>query len=197
MTTNLQPYVSREDYLDREYTSETRHEFINGIVRPMPYTSKNHGRIITNLIGELSFCLKQSPYEIFANDRMIHIPICDRFYYPDLVVISQETTTFDYKQKMQADLHPIIIVEVLSDSTASIDRNEKWECYQKIPSLLQFVLISQQKISLEQYSRPKANAQAWRYSQIEDAEANLRIDECEITVRDIYRRVVLDSSVGD
>lgn len=92
---------------------------------------------------------------------------------------------------MIADLHPVVLVEVLSDSTEYNDRQTKWNCYRKIESLQQYVLISQKRKEIELFNRQPA-PNNWQYSAYEEEEEEtLEIAGCTIKLKDIYHKVAL------
>jgi len=177
-----------EEYFEYELKAERRHEFIDGKIEPVTYTSKNHGRIVSNLHGLLFPLLGDRGLEIYAGDRMLHIPPCNRIYYPDLIILPIDTDTFQYKGKMEADLYPTALVEVLSDSTEDDDRTDKWRCYKMIDSLRQYVLISQKYPYIETFHR-REKQREWLYTFYDDLEQEVEIAGCPVRLEDVYRRV--------
>ena len=95
------------------------------------------------------------------------------------------TEFFHYKKKMQATLNPSVIIEVLSDSTEDYDRAKKWECYQQIASLRQYVLVAQDEVSLETYRR-ESETTPWTYLRLTDLAQTVRVLECEVLLSKIY-----------
>lgn len=191
MTTQIQEkQYTLEEYFDFEYASKVRHQFFDGKVVPMTYTSKSHGRIVNNLSRLLSNCLIDTAFEVYAGDRMLYIPACNQVYYPDLIILPEETETFEYKGKMEADLHPTVVMEVLSDSTKEHDRTDKWRCYQMIDSLQQYVLLSQNYAYVESFYR-QDHSKKWLYIPAEGMDQSVEIAGCEVKLEDIYRRVKL------
>lgn len=121
---------------------------------------------------------------------MVYVPDCDKVYYPDLLIIHQDAKSYVYKGKMEAELHPIAVIEVLSDSTEDKDRQAKWNCYRKIESLQQYVMISQKIKEVEIYTRqPEPNH--WQYTAYETDDAMLEIAGCTLQLKDIYHKVTL------
>lgn len=88
-----------EEYFELEYQSEVRHEFFDGKIVPVTYTSKNHGRIVNNISRLLSNCLLETRFEVYSGDRMLHVPDCNQVYYPDVVILPEEVDTHDYRGK--------------------------------------------------------------------------------------------------
>lgn len=188
MTAIAQTKFTLEEYFDLEYTSETRHEFIDGKIRPMAYTSIAHGRIVQNLSRLLGNCLYQSDFEPFSGDRMTYIPHCERVYYPDLVILPIERETFYYKGKMEAEKFPTTVIEVLSKSTSDDDFGDKWDCYQTLETLQEYILIDQYKTKIHTYQRIE-NSNKWVYQLFDEIEKGLTIKGCDLKIKDIYARV--------
>ncbi len=189
MVATAQKRMTIEAYLDFEYEAEIRHEYVNGKLIPMPYTTKNHGRIASNFNTYLNLCFKGATLEVFQESRMLHVPTCKSFYYPDLVIVPIEAETFTHKQKMEADLHPVALVEVASESTEELDKDAKWRCYQQIASLQQYVLVSQTEIFVEVYTRQEEKSSLWTYASYSKPEEEVLITQCKIKLSDIYDRV--------
>ncbi|MFQ5447052.1 MAG: Uma2 family endonuclease [Saprospiraceae bacterium] len=189
MVAFAQKRYSIEEYLELEYSSEIRHEYIAGKIVPMPHTSKNHGRIASNLNAFFHLCLKGTGLEVYAENRMLHIPECERFYYPDLAIIPIEVETFSHKKKMEADLFPQVVIEILSSSTEEYDREDKWRCYQQIKTLQQYVLVSQNEIFVQVFSRQDNDSPVWIYTSYQDEMQKAPIASCEVPLKEIYDRV--------
>ncbi|TAF93949.1 MAG: Uma2 family endonuclease [Cytophagia bacterium] len=186
--TETQIKVSVEDYLETEYTAFQRSEYLNGEVRMMAYASEEHELIIANLVRLLGNCLIDSDCRVYPSNRMLHIPECNRFYYAGAIVVCGPTEFYNYKKKMKATLNPSIIIEVLSDSTEDYDRHAKWHCYQKIKSLKQYILVSQNELYLESFQRI-GDLNEWLFTSADQLEQILKIGNCELSLRDIYANV--------
>jgi len=185
----VQTRISMEDYLEMEYVSMERHEYVDGKIRTMPYTTENHQRIVAALLRLLGNYLFEKKSDVFPSDKLIRVDDCNSNYYPGITIFPDDIEYRDYRGKMKAALNPLVIVEVLSESTAHIDRGEKWRCYQTIPSLRQFVLVSQEAMIVETYTRQDSGAE-WRYKSYEGENTEVQIGGCSIPMKEIYRKVV-------
>ncbi|MEE7626609.1 Uma2 family endonuclease [Methylobacter sp. Wu8] len=145
------PIVTPEAYLllENDNNTETRHEYVNGLVYAMTGTSRDHNRISGRLYVRLSQHLQGTRCEPFQSDMKVRIQRGSdvRFYYPDVQVACEEETDRYYNEQ------PCLIVEVLSDSTQRTDRTEKLMAYQTIDRLQEYVLLSQDSPYLEIYRR--------------------------------------------
>lgn len=185
--------MTLEEYFELEYRSKTRHEYLDGIIQPVAYTSPNHGRIVRNLTRLLDTCLLDTDSEMWINDRMIYVPDCNRIYYPDGLVVTGKAEYFDYKKRMQATLNPSVIIEVLSDSTEDYDRFDKWRYYKKIPSLQQCLLIGQKYYYVDSYRRSET-PNIWLNETLDQEEQTVLIEGCAISLKELYRGVVFEQA---
>ncbi|MCF8247112.1 MAG: Uma2 family endonuclease [Saprospiraceae bacterium] len=192
IATSILPEARRatlEEYFEHELASESKHEFINGQITPMAYTSDNHGLIATNFSAEIRQIFKKHDGRVYAGDRMVFSPFCNEIYYPDIVVVKGQPEFYQYKGNMRATLNPTILVEVLSDSTEEHDRNGKWPCYREIKSLQQFFLVSQHEPSVEYYTRMEDGSSRWIYTYANNLDAGIPIGGEEVSLREIYALV--------
>ena len=136
-------FISVADYLQGELSGDTKHEYLDGRVYAMAGASKNHQRIITNVVRNFSEHLKNTPCDTYASDIKIRIGDL-AFFYPDVIVACLDDTEDSYYTEK-----PLIIVEVLSKSTRRKDETTKRRLYQSLPSLLEYVLIEQDIVDVE------------------------------------------------
>lgn len=146
MTINKSFYISREDYLEGERTSPIKHEYRRGQVYAMVGAKKPHVIIAGNLITLFNNHLNDTPCLVLNSDIKVRIESADCYYYPDVVVTCDERDTDSTEDFI---LYPILVIEVLSPSTAAFDRGEKFADYQTSPSLQEYVLIHQSQMSVE------------------------------------------------
>ncbi len=183
----LKQKLSAKDYLEGEKHTPIKHEFVNGDVYAMGGASDRHGLISINLASILSLNLPDS-CEVFVADMKLCYEKNNEqcFYYPDILVSCDESDNAPYFREK-----PILIVEVLSDSTERLDRTEKRERYQKIPELQEYALIAQNTPKIEIFRR----SQGWRCEEY-SIEHSFRLESVDMTfkVSDIYRRVKIHTA---
>lgn len=142
--------VSVEEYLTDEQGGQVRHEFIGGRVYAMVGASDRQNLIAGDVFVALHQHLRGSPCQVFVSDMKVRIRVGkdDIFYYPDVVVsCAQDDRESHFRTQ------PCLIVEVLSDATERIDRQEKLLAYTRIPSLDTYVLIAQDVVETTPYRR--------------------------------------------
>ncbi len=174
-----------EEYLKFERASETKHEYIDGFIYAMAGGSPPDNQIGFNTIGELRLQLKGTRCRGFTSDQKIRTDPQDLFSYPDITIVCGEPIFHD--QHKDVILNPKVIIEVLSPSTESHDRVEKFARYQKIKTLTDYILIAQDRPSIEHFARPKSGSK-WRYSLAIGLTDELVISsiKCKLKLADIY-----------
>ncbi|NJN74453.1 MAG: Uma2 family endonuclease [Limnothrix sp. RL_2_0] len=143
--------LTPEEYLELEKTSEIKHEYIDGEIYAMAGGTGNHNLISTNLLILIRNRLNDSGCRTYLSDMKVNLQNCRRFFYPDLVV------TCDKKDdpKLSYVHFPKVVIEVLSPSTESFDRGQKFEFYRSIPSLQEYILINSDHYLVECFRRQK------------------------------------------
>lgn len=144
--------VSEQEYLAFERAADERHEYADGEIFAMSGGTWEHSLIASNINGELRSALLERECAVHGSDMRIHIPSAiGRYTYADaLVVCGQPVFTDEVRDTL---VNPIVIVEVLSDSTEKYDRGDKFEQYQRIVSLRDYVLVSQKKVRVEHFRK--------------------------------------------
>ena len=138
--------LSIENYLASESRGEERHEYVNGTVFAMVGGTARHNQITSAIFSALRTHLKNKPCTVFMSDMKVQV---DRvFYYPDVMVVCSPV---DPESLFQTE--PVLLVEVLSKSTEAKDRLEKLVAYQSLSSVKEYMLVSQDKVSVDIYRR--------------------------------------------
>ena len=187
-TVAVQTYFTPEEYIALERKAEFRNEYFSGQIVAMSGGSYNHSLIVTNILGELHHQFKGRGCEVLTHSMRVRAIPRDTYFYPDVVVVCGEPEFED--DVFDTLLNPILIVEVLSPSTEAYDRGEKFTRYKHIASLQEYVLVSQDKVSVEHHRR---HGTQWMLSHYRALEEVLRLPAigCELPLRDIYARVTV------
>ena len=185
------PIMTPQDYLEREIHSEHRNEYRNGEIVPMPGGTPNHNQIAGNLYAALNFALKRQPYQVFIADQRLWIGDRNFYTYPDVLMVEGELV---YQEgRKDTIVNPCLIVEVLSKSTRSYDKDEKFASYRTLPSFCEYLLIDQYSFHVEQYS--KTDSGKWLFCEYEGENSSLSLStiEFEIALADLYDKVNWDA----
>ncbi|GAB4131455.1 MAG: Uma2 family endonuclease [Raineya sp.] len=175
--------ISIEEYLEQEAKAQHKSEYHAGEVVAMAGASRNHNVIVINLIKLLILCIDEDSCSILANDMLVKLPACEKYVYPDVVIVCQEEK-YEKHRGLDILLNPTIVIEVLSESTAHYDSNEKMECYFTLPSLQEYWLVDSEKVSIKSYKRQNNND--WILHLSKNLEEKVQIGECEVLLKDIY-----------
>lgn len=152
MALQTQPTYSFDDYLAVERDSiDEKHEYVAGRVYAMTEASYNHNLIVANLTAELHDRLKGRPCAALANDMRVRIETTNACKYPDIIALCEEPRFYDGRKDVLTN--PTLLFEVLSPSTEAYDRGAKFAIYRALPSLQEYVLIAQDRLSVEVFGR--------------------------------------------
>lgn len=179
--------LTPEEYLEFERKAETKHEYFNGEIFAMSGAKRNHNVIAWNIGGELRQKLKGKNCEAYPADMRVFVPETGLYTYPDLVVVCGEP---EFKDNVfDTLLNPVLLIEVLSDSTESYDRGKKFQHYRSIESLREYVLVSQDEARIEKYL--KQGDGFWVLSEAFGLDARINFDsiDCEIALNEVFDKV--------
>lgn len=166
------------------------------ILSPQQYLAEEHMRtgaswihnlIASNLHVLLVALLREKGFFVSQSDLRVSDPLSSSYLYPDLVLIRGKAAFLD--SEMDTLINPFIVIEILSPSSESYDRGEKFEVYRQIPSLQEYVLVSQKKALIESFYRNDAGR--WELSSENQLTSvmHLRSAEVEISLSEVYRGV--------
>jgi Uma2 family endonuclease len=171
------------EYLALEAKSETKHELVNGEIFAMAGGTPEHSRLAANVIGELGSALRGRPCATFTSDLRVRVLATGLATYPDASVVCGRMEV-DPEDKNTVT-NPVVLVEVLSDSTEAYDRNDKLAHYRRIPSLRDYLLVSQHERRIEHYHRNDDGT--WTLRDVgEGGEVRLASIGCSLAVDAVY-----------
>ncbi len=173
-----------EEYFELEKHSEIKHEFVNGKLIPMPGEARDANEIATNLIVLMKPSLRKKGFKIYDHDVRTITRTDKEYRYPDVVVthVTDDSDKYNVKQ-------PILLVEVASKDSGKTDREVKLKEYSRIDSVQYYVIIDQNEMRVEMYSR---SGNRWFYDQFSEPEdlVELPIFDINLKLSDIYEDVV-------
>ena len=190
-TLPAQTYLTPEEYLAWERKQPFKNEYHNGRIVAMSGANRWHNHIMLDTAIHLNNQLIESEREVYASQMRVQTGPTVSYLYPDVIVVCGEPRFED--DTFDTLLNPIVVIEVLSPSTAAYDRGEKFESYKQLASLQEYILISQDRVRVEHYCRRETQ---WNGNTLEHLEDILSLAsiECEVSLRAIYRRVVPNAS---
>jgi Uma2 family endonuclease len=157
----------------------------------MTGASIKHIQIVSNITTELAVQLRARPCRVFPIDLKVRLPDSRKFFYPDVSVVCGELQLHD--ERRDIILNPLLVIEVLSKSTEAFDRGAKFQAYQTLESLKEYVLVAQDRPVVEQYVR-QADGK-WTYTSVAGLEGSLSLPsvECTLNLSAVYDKVDFDS----
>jgi Uma2 family endonuclease len=175
------------EYLARERKAEFKSEYYRGETFAMAGASRHHNGVKENLIVEIGIQLKGGPCRTFSSDQRVHVPATGLYTYPDIVIVCG-TPEYDPADE-DSLINPVAIVEVLSPSTEKYDRGAKFRQYQQLPSVKEYVLVSQEEPLVERYVRGSNGA--WEYTAVAGVGGELAFASvpARVPLADIYNGV--------
>jgi len=187
VSTQPQTFLTPEQYLEIERKAEFRSEYYRGEMFAMSGASVVHNRLVLRVLRELANQLRNGPCEPFPSDMRVFVPATSLYTYPDAVVVCGEPRLAD--AHLDTLLNPSLLVEVLSPSTEAYDRGRKFEHYQSIESLREYLLVASDRIHADLYTRePDGRWFLTSASRLEDVVA-LRSVGCRLKLTDLYEKI--------
>ncbi len=178
--------VSVAEYLAAERTSDQKHEYFRGEIFAMAGGSREHNLIATNIAGELRGALREQPCEVYSSDMRVKVEATGLHTYPDVSVVCGEPK-FE-EDKRDTLLNPIVIFEILSDTTEAYDRGKKFENYRAIPLFSEYVLASQNEVLVEHFVRQSDGG--WVMRELRSGESiTLTSIGCTLPLDEAYLKV--------
>lgn len=188
MATAARPhYITLDEYLTLDRQAEFKSEYLNGRIYAMAGASPEHNQIARNVLGELYLQSKNRPCEPLGSDMRVAAAGTDFCSYPDVLVVCGEMRFRDDKRDTLTN--PVVIVEVLSDTTEAYDRGKKFAQYQRIESFTDYVLISQKEPRIEHFARQPDDRWLFTTATGLDAQIYLASIDATLHLSDVYSRV--------
>ena len=181
-----QTILTPEEYIASERKATLKSEYLNGEILAMSGASLAHTRITLDIATELNTQLRGQRCEVIINDMRVRTGSKGAYFYPDIVAFCGEPQFED--NVFDTLLNPILVIEVLSPPTEAYDKGEKFAHYQEVTSLREYILVSQDRIRVEQYRLIKTQ---WVQTEFHEQEDVLPLASigCELRLQDIYRRL--------
>ncbi|NJO01464.1 MAG: Uma2 family endonuclease [Bacteroidia bacterium] len=179
---------SLEAYLELERETGERLEYLGGVIRAMAGTTIEHETIVSNISQRIRRCLYDKGCQVFSGNLKMHAPDGDKaFLHPDIHIYCGEVKKYALPKGAYALEYPVYIIEVLSKSTRNYDRGKKFECYRKIPTLQNYLLIESTKV--EVFQRDMIFPNQFIETRYTEQDTELDILGCKISLKEIYEFV--------
>ncbi len=187
MTAQVQRKITPDEYLAMERDADFKSEYYNGEIFAMAGASRKHNLICGNVFAALHAQFKNRSCEAYTGDMRVRVSETGLYTYPDVLALC-EPPLFDDEEK-DTLLNPSLIIEVLSKSTESYDRGEKFAHYRTLSSLKEYILISQNSFQIEHYMRQSGSR--WILSEFSHPEDTVELPSvgCSMKLSEVYDKV--------
>ncbi len=181
--------ITSEEYFTLEESAEYKSEYFHGETFAMTGASFNHNVIVMNVASRLHESFHDSNCFVLGGDMRIQADKAKHYTYPDLSVFCGNIEFVDDRDDTIAN--PVVIFEILSDSTKDYDRGSKFTAYRNIPSLKDYILIDQYACHVEYFFKNEAGS--WSLDEFKSLDDTLKINSIdnELPLNTIYYRVKL------
>lgn len=187
MASHPKDLLTPEEYLAIERRSEFKSEYFAGEAFAMAGGTKRHNLVAGNINRILGTQLLERECNVYNSDMRVKIPSVGKYTYPDASVACADEQFEDEDEDTL--LNPVVIIEVLSKSTEAYDRGKKWEHYQRLESLRDYLLVSQTAYRVERFTRQRGGS--WNYTEYvgESEVIEIKSIRCSLLLRDIYAKL--------
>lgn len=195
MSIQPKPGYSFEDYLAAERAcTDAKHEYLAGQVFAMVGATYNHNLITANVARKLGNQLQSGPCTVLSSDMRLRIQTADACCYPDVVVLCDKPAFHDLRKDVLTDA--TLVAEVLSPSTEGYDPGGKFAFYRGLPGLRQYLLIAQDRLALDLFTRQAEGR--WLLEAYTDPEADIPLESigCTLRLGEVYDKVRLEPEDG-
>src|SRR5580704_10178289 len=187
MSSQPSTFLTPAEYLEIERRAERKSEYFQGEMFAMAGASYAHVVIVGNLSHELKLRLKAGPCGVYSSDLRLRVAPNGLYTYPDVMVICGGPQFAD--DRKDTVVNPVLIVEVLSESTEAYDRGKKFEQYRALPSLREYLLVAQDAPRIEQYTRQPDDR--WLLSETSGGDTSIQLAsvDCVLPLAGIYDQI--------
>ncbi len=192
MASQPKTFLKPEEYLELERRAEYKSEYFQGEMFAMAGASLAHNVLAMNLAALLHTQLRRGPCRVLPSDMRVHVSPTGLYTYPDVSVVCGPPQLADEHSDIL--LNPSFIAEILSPSTEGNDRGRKFEQYRAIASLAEYLLVAQDRVHVELFTRPADGH--WVLSEASGLEATLELPGigCRLSLADLYEKVDLTAT---
>jgi Uma2 family endonuclease len=186
----VKPYVTYVDYVETEVSSDIKHEWFDGEVYAVSRGTPEHARLSAQMVWLLRSMLPRD-CNVYSSDVMLYVTAAKLSTYADGSVVCGPLETITVKRNGkslgEAVTNPAVVIEVLSDSTERYVRAEKFAYFRSLPSLEEYVLVSQDEVAIEVFRRPSSGKPGERWTcEVARAGETVMIHGCTIEVDAVY-----------
>jgi len=171
-------YVTAEEYLEMERKATQKHEYYKGEIFVMPGATLKHNTIQQNFCRRTGNFLEGKACRVIGSDLRVHIPPHSLYTYPDAIIVCGKPQLLD--EELDTLLNPVVLVEILSKSTQTYDRGDKFMMYRDIASLKEYILIGSETVSVEHFTKQENGT--WLLEEIKNISGMLHVRSIDFSL---------------
>jgi len=187
MSSQSTTLLSPTEYLEQDRQAQHKSEYFQGQMFAMAGASPQHVLIVTNLVRELSQKLKGRPCRVYSSDLRLRVAPTGLYTYPDVMVVCGEAQFAD--DQKDTVMNPVLIIEVLSESTRDYDRGQKFQHYRTLPSLIEYLTVARDVPHIEHWIRQPENR--WLLAEFSGLNQSLHLASigCVLPSSEVYEKI--------
>jgi Uma2 family endonuclease len=185
-------FYSLDEYFALEHAGDARYEYWDGDIVCMSGGTRAHGRIASNVLYRLRQSLEGGPCVAFTGDTAVKTPTLAPYRYPDATVACGDLK-YQNIRGVDALINPILIVELLSPTTALHDREDKFTAYKALPSFKEYLLIAQDELHVTHYTRQQD--ELWLLEEVTDPNTRVSLSSIGVSLSpsEVYEGVAFSN----
>jgi Uma2 family endonuclease len=187
MSTQAKPFLTPEQYLEIERQAEYKSEYWQGEMFAMSGAAEPHSLLVTSIAAQIYSQLRARDCRTYSNDMRVRVSATGLYTYPDIVVVCGAPQLLDGRRDTL--LNPTLIIEVLSPSTEAYDRGRKFEHYQSLDSLKQYLLVASERVHADLFTRQPGGQWLLTSASSLDDTIDLESIGCRIALGESYEKV--------
>lgn len=185
LATSQKTYTT-DEYLNFEKTSLSKSEYFDGKISASNGSSRRHNLISSNITIAVGSRLQKHKSDLYVNS--MRVKLSDNAYcYPDIVIVKDEPK-FENRD-MDILLNPTVIIEIVSPKTYACDKTTKLEKYLTLPSIKEYLLVSEDKLFVEHYAKQGLNQWVYKIYNSNDAIISIESMMCKINIAEFYTQI--------
>ena len=184
--------LTPDAYFEMEETSEYKSDYYAGELFAMTGASVNHSLVVSNVLTAFNNALRNSDCYVFPSDMKVELERAQHYVYPDISVVCGGIKYAANRNDVISN--PVVIIEILSESTKDYDRGTKFQAYRKVFSLRDYILIDQDMVHVEYFYKNESGF--WTLEEFDNPNDCLSVKSIhtELSLKDIYYRIEFTES---
>ncbi len=180
-----------DEYMRSERDNSRKHEYIDGKILSTDSSNRTSNLIATNAVVAVGSRLQGQKSEIYVNDMCVKLND-RRMSYPNVILVSGEPSFTD--RNFDVLMNPTVVVEIFSKKTSFHDKTEKLECYLAMESVREYILVKEDEMRVEHYTKQNAKQWIYRIYNLRDDVISIDAVNCKVSLAEVYAQIKFEQS---